>query len=327
MQDITLDHYKILHLPAVNNLHPFSDFDTSGLYTIELRRNSYSSSSLPLPNSSRILNMSTSSSTSPTASKITMENPGLGTLVKLPREVRDEIYRYLVKGAYHLLHPVPFFVPPSQRRKRSKFDHTTLQLSKTINHEAAEVYFSESSFAINLFYIEGMTKVPQESFDRMMSVGFLVRCDERDINNDNRGIWEATIQQFNGAKPIRGDIHVVFDIHSSLKFPSVPNSIFYSSGSLTRYRVVLLEAFIAFDQVNRDTRGSSAAEEAIKNCNEKGGLLIAAVMEDLEPALGPAILHRPTSPIPTARHRYRFSFLLEFHPHEYMEKIKQAARW
>ena len=265
--------------------------------------------------------MSASSSTSLTASKVATEDPGLGTLTKLPREIRDEIYRYLVKGSYHLLHPVPFFVHPRQRRNRDKFDPTALHLSKTTYHEASEVYFSESTFAINLFYTEGMIKVPQQSFDRMISVAFLVRYDERDPNNDNGAIWETTIEQFIGAKTIRGSIHIVFDIQSSLKFTIVPNRIFYSSRSLTGYRVVYLEAFIAFGQVNRDTSGSPAAEEAIKKSDEKGDLLIAAVLKDLEPSLGPAILHRPTS----QPDRCRFSFLLEFHPQKFMEKIERAS--
>ena len=271
--------------------------------------------------------MSTSSSTSLTSSKVTTEDPGLGTLVKLPREIRDEVYRYLVKGSYHLLHLVPFFVHPRHRRNRDKFDPTALHLSKTIHHEAAEVYFSESLFAINLFYIGTMNKVPQQSFDRMMNIGFLVRDDIRDINNDNTATWETTIKQFNSAKPIRGKIHVVFDIHSTLKLPSVPNDIFRSSGTLTRYRVVFLEAFVAFDHINRDRRGSPAAEEAIKRCDEKGDMLIATVMKDLEPTLGPAIFHRSKSQPPTARHRYRFSFMLEFRPQEYMGTIERAARW
>ena len=175
--------------------------------------------------------------------------------------------------------------------------------------------------------MEGMTKIPQQTFDRMKSVGFLVRCDERDSNNYNSAIWETTTKQFNGAKPIRGNIHVVFEIHTSLKSTDKPNREFSSSKSLTKYRAVYLEAFIAYDHVNRDTRGSPAAEEAIKQCHEKGDLLIAAVLQDLEPSRGLAILHRPTSEPATARHRYRFSFLLEFRPQEYLGRIERVARW
>ena len=255
-----------------------------------------------------------------------MEDPGLGTLAKLPREIRDEIYRYLVKGVYHLRQPLPFVVYPSQLRNRRRFDPAALHLSKTIHHEAAEVFFSESSFAISLFYTKSMIKIPQQSFDRMMSIRLLVRCDERDLNNDNMEIWEATIQQLNSAKHIRRDIHVVFDIHSSLKFTTVPSKIFYSSRSLTRYRVVFLEAEMAFGQASRDTRGSPAVEEVIKICNEKSDLLIAAVMKDLEPSLGPATLHHQTSQIPSVYQGYKYSILLEFHPHEHMETIKQTAR-
>lgn len=268
--------------------------------------------------------MTASSLTSLAVSKVTTEDPGLGTLAKLPREIRDEIYRYLVKGVYYLRQPLPFFVYPGQLRRR--FEPTALHLSKTIHHEAAEVYFSESSFAINLVYTKGMIKVPQQSFDRMMSIRLLVPCGERDHHNDNMGIWEATIQQLNSAKPIRRDIHVVFDIHSSLKFTTVPSSVFYSARSLTRYRVVFLEADIAFGQDNRDTRGSPAVEEAIKRCNEKCDLLIAAVMKELEPSLGPATLHCPTPQIPSVYHGYQSCFLLEFHPHEYTETMKQTAR-
>ena len=269
--------------------------------------------------------MTASSLTSLAASKVTTEDPGLGTLAKLPRETRDEIYRYLVKGVYYLRQPLPFAVYPSQLQRR-RFDPTALHLSKTIHHEAEEVYFSESSFAINLVYTKGMVKVPQQEFDRMMSIRLLVRCDERDHHNDNMGIWEATIQQLNSAKHIRRDIHVVFDIHSSLKFTSVPSSVFYTARSLTRYRVVFLEADIAFGQHSRATRGSPANEESIKRCNEKCDLLIAAVKKDLEPSLGPATLHGPTPHIPIAYQGYQSCFLLEFHPHDYMETMKQTAR-
>ena len=270
--------------------------------------------------------MSTSSPTSLTASRVTTEDPGLGTLIKLPREIRDEIYRYLVKGTYHLLHPVPFFVSPRQWRKPDMFDPTPLHLSKTIHHEAAEVYFSESSFAMNLFHMEGMVKLPQQSFDRMMSLAFLVRCDEWDPNNDNRAIWETTIQQISGARAVRGNVHVIFDIQSSLKYTDVPNHIFYSSRFLNKYRMVYLEVFIAYGEFSRDMYEFPAAEEAIKQCNEEGDLLIAAVLKDLEPSLGPAILHRPTSQPATACRQDRISFMLEFHPQDHIEKIERAAK-
>ena len=122
--------------------------------------------------------MATSSLALHTASETTTEILGLGTLVKLPREIRDEIYRYLVKGIYHINDP-SIWIPGTMRiiirnllkeSEKGDLDPNTLLLSKGINHEAAAVHYSESTFICYLDYSKNIVCLLQVPIDRMMKI-------------------------------------------------------------------------------------------------------------------------------------------------------------
>ena len=82
--------------------------------------------------------------------------PG-GTLFKLPREIRDEIYRLLVKGRYIILQE-PFCCDIAESGQPSPDTHLAiLRSSKPISHEAKSIMYSESRFIyemkIDSFYV------------------------------------------------------------------------------------------------------------------------------------------------------------------------------
>ena len=68
-------------------------------------------------------------------------NPGLGTLCILPREIRDEIYRHLAKGHYWFKHNT------GKITSRTKVpDLTLFSVSKATHDEISSLFYSESVF-------------------------------------------------------------------------------------------------------------------------------------------------------------------------------------
>lgn len=80
----------------------------------------------------------------------TANNPGLGTLGIFPREIRDEIYRYLVKDLYTLLQsPCDFDIRTLKRVLGSATQQSNfaiMAVSREIYHETSSMFYSESSF-------------------------------------------------------------------------------------------------------------------------------------------------------------------------------------
>ena len=88
-----------------------------------------------------------------------------GALFTLPREVRDEIYRLVVRKRCVFYITRPGNVPlPS----RDQYDFAILQVSKAINHEASDVLYAESVFRFSMdFYSFKVSSVPAHLANRM----------------------------------------------------------------------------------------------------------------------------------------------------------------
>lgn len=87
-----------------------------------------------------------------------------GGLFTLPRKIRDEIFRLLVKGKYL----VPRHTGPGHKvsfLKRETFDEPNLVVvwvSKAVSHEAQQVLYSESIFRYEVpFYTKANLQVSQ----------------------------------------------------------------------------------------------------------------------------------------------------------------------
>lgn len=100
----------------------------------------------------------------------TLGNPNHGgALFTIPREVRDEIYRLVVRKRYTVYFTRPksdVFVP-----SRDKHDLAILQVSKAINHEASDILYAESVFRLSInFSSDEVSSVPAHLANRMTNV-------------------------------------------------------------------------------------------------------------------------------------------------------------
>lgn len=278
-------------------------------------------------------NTATSSLEAFTASETATEILGLGTLVKLPREIRDEIYRYLVKGIYHINDPsvwIPKNMPINIRTllkesEKSDLDPNTLRLSRAINHEAAAVHYSESTFLCYLDYSKNIVCLLQAPIDRMMKIelkvysglqAVLERLGKPDSENTKYHIetWATTIKKLNRTDLVRKVIHLKFDIHTSHVLQAVPSEMLHDLRTLIRYQTVVVEFSVTFRI--RDGRPSGTLADRSKYSGEELILLTETINSDLEPALGPATsCHtRPPTKDPGEA---RYSSSLKFYPHKY----------
>ncbi|CAF9938652.1 MAG: hypothetical protein ALECFALPRED_007808 [Alectoria fallacina] len=112
--------------------------------------------------------------------------PG-GLLFKLPRPVRDKIYRALVKGPNRLVGPSYWtsreVTEDELESKGDDIDLTILQMSSAIHRGAMAVLYSESTFNIHI-----------------------------DFEGDQ--IWETAIGKFAGTDRVRDSMHVIVDVRT-----------------------------------------------------------------------------------------------------------------
>ncbi|CAD6575268.1 MAG: hypothetical protein ASARMPREDX12_007175 [Alectoria sarmentosa] len=278
-------------------------------------------------------NTATSSFDSLTASETTRGILGLGTLVKLPQEIRDEIYRYLVKGIHHINDP-SIWIPKTMRiiirnllkeSEKGDLDPNTLLLSKAVKHEAAAVHYSESTFIWCLDYSKNTVCLLQVPIDRMMTIELKVysglqaifeRLGKPDSENTkyHTKAWTTTIKKLNRTDLVRKIIYLKFDIHDSHILQAVPSEMLHDLRTLIRYQTVIVEFSVIFR--NRDGRPSGTLADRSKCSGEELILLTEAVNSDFEPALGPATFSHagPPTKVPGET---RYPSSLKFFPHKY----------
>ena len=136
----------------------------------EVDRNSSISNTSRHPLTDRTLALSpplkmsiSTTATSPLQTTTTKaENPSLGTLSILPREIRDEIYRHLLKSHFYLYH--------TSLRPRSRSPHLSLlSVSKATYNEASSILYSESVFQLHSAYIPTWY-LPEPTVRRMKKI-------------------------------------------------------------------------------------------------------------------------------------------------------------
>lgn len=275
-----------------------------------------------------MLTTDVSSLGSHTTSDVAPDNPGLGTLAMLPREIGDEIYRYLVKGIYPVMCPSTSTTKarrmmnrPVKLRKNGP-DPTTLQLSKAINHEASAVKYSESLFLCCVGFHQNLSCLPQASIDRMMNIELKVPAgiqilDEKFGNPEDRCLmyqnekWETIIKALNSTDLVRKIVRVVFRIFSSQPVSVMPRKILHDLKTLVRYRTVVVE-FLAQYYLDDESEYPKIENKHLAEGIES---VVNAVIRDLEPALGPASLSHTRIPS-TIRGCSHWVGYLTFHPIE-----------
>ena len=249
----------------------------------------------------------------PTTTSVTSESRTTpdGTLFKIPRQVRDEIYRLLVKGRYLVLSESP----PSgtESTEPSATAHLAiLRASKVISHEALRVMYSESRFCCGLEFdhhvlhgnpppvarsVDAVLRPLLAAIDRMMNIEISILSHCRAV--DARHIRDTMFDKILGTQIQRNTLHI--QIHGRVN-DLLSTNMFRKIGLMTIFNTITIQ----FDQ--RRVGNSGSIESAFE------------IFEDaLGTRLGPAVtgyVYHPTSSSPVPRWGY-----LRFHPRHHSTEV------
>ena len=252
-----------------------------------------------------------------------------GALFILPRELRDEIYRLLLKRHYTIFYSKAIKWQKSKTRDK-KTDNpglVTLRLSRTINYEAQELLYAESTFHVTVDFGMnlGELKRPTQALNRVRKVKIIMRgltpqLDGYDARYSAAGyshrieaICGHTIDNFMGTMIRRDSCHIqLCEIGSHIVFP------------LTSYILPKFAAFNGFDTVLVEVSTEKNNEQSVrKQCYhyrrnssqsvrilESFGTIVTGTME---PTMGPTISSS-----------YGFTIRLEFKPRQHAPSILRA---
>ncbi len=244
-----------------------------------------------------------------------------GDLFKVPREVRDEIYRYLVKGKY-IIEPTEVW-----SKDRDFYPHTAiLASSRAISHEAAVVMFEESKFEIHLNFGEApvssgvkrplrpYTSRVTEVCNRLMNLkchiyhldGSARRLSSPVYLEGMKDICATTIERFTGTDILRNRLKIIIccDVHIE---NTLTSPIFETLKRLRGFRTIRLRQDY-FRPLFRKSDPQLLFQRMKKN--------LRVIEAHLEPALGPG--DHSFSGIPRKCGPYRGR--LTFHPNQHTIK-------
>lgn len=269
-----------------------------------------------------------------------------GMLFNLPRELRDEIYRYLVKGTY---------LVGGQPDGKSKDTHSeekyletvenglyldVLRVSKVISDEAMAVLYSESTFRIDVHFKNDKAMLPleRESVDRMMNI-------ELDVTVSLQVLFELyglsvgrTIQRIfgdilgciNRTNTIRNTLCVKYRILTSDIKEALPFFMYWKLDLLTRFRTVIVKLspeLLMFQPPSPKDVISIVNGEAIAKTKKSKDILksleakIMAIEKQIGRALGPVVVGHLYDP-----NHLQYAKTLEFHPQEHRATVLRVEQ-
>ena len=260
-----------------------------------------------------------------------------GALFVLPREIRDEIYRLLVKGSY--LDTGCFYRYPDKgflARNDVQPDFAILQLSKSIGREATEILYSESVFRFVIttrrIYEEDILSPDLDRMKRLapMTQNVVLDVDHSfdrpdpfcEINMD------IAVQNFGGLDITRRSLLVrMWQCSQSWFKEKGSTRVCQQLKAFLGFRAATLEVlptialllgpFIKFSEVDDGKYERNIRKEVAR--------IAQAVAEELEPVLGPAVsgfrCHTGIVPLPNCNlkellHRRLIGYL-EFHSNKH----------
>ena len=254
-----------------------------------------------------------------------------GALFILPREIRDDIYRFFVKGRHTVYRPLEnedggAFTFKIGSRARDKPDLVILQISRAINREAQEILYSESVFRYPVDFNASKALQPPTHLVRRMKkvkmlLSYLTSESDRDIYQDTHpsykrrmaAICEATIENFTGAQTLRNTFHIQFVAFKPDMIKPLSRHILPRLKDLTGFRTVQVDVCL---EKQYETR---MQWEWSKNMGSEGETtamveqIRQAIRDAMEPTLGPA-----TDIIDD------FWICVKFHPRQHVPSLLRA---
>lgn len=235
-----------------------------------------------------------------------------GALFTIPREIRDEIYRFLVKRHYIAF---PAGKSPIECKcticgtNTESPDLAILRVSRAIGDEAQEMVYSESLFEfLNLDFRNATSlKPPTQVVNRMKKVLVSIKG----LLPETRysvppGIYDGTIDGLSGYRVVRDSCHVEFSIYRPNDIDPVTRRILPRLATLNGFRTILVKVYLQgfFHLYVRNGRdGYEARLEQVRQ-----------IMKDaLEPTLGSPTISQDS-----------FTISLKFHPREHLPSILRA---
>ena len=211
--------------------------------------------------------------------------PG-ATFFSLPREIRNEIYRYLVKGCpYFWASPVSYYhVSPATALR----DSAIFRVSKAIYHEATSVYFSESTFRYDFSpYIPMKEIIRAPALERMMKIEFEFNCvssaqrSYSPYGDEIENNLSVTLDKLTGLDSLRNTLVLDFRL-------LVHHLNDFLSGHLLRR----LKALVGFRTVILDVGPMSGPEFWNGQVPDWEGYkgITRAMIEEMVPTMGPATI-------------------------------------
>ena len=226
-----------------------------------------------------------------------------GAIFVLPREIRDEIYRLLIKRRYTVFYPSKAASGATFAGNTTavdRFDLPIFQISHAIGHEVEAQVYSESTFRyfIDFTMIEPR-KPPTAVVNRIKKVEMLIgglgvcfyQKTRLTYKDHMAAICEATIDDFTGTQILRDVCHIRIPAFRMDMIEPLESYILPKLAAFHGFRTLLVETTTDLDYV------ATARFERV----------IEGMKDAMEPTLGPATIKNGGSTI-----------RLEFHPREHV---------
>lgn len=231
-----------------------------------------------------------------------------GELFTLPREIRDIIYRLLVKGRYLVFRLLDNADGVTFVKCGTMFtpDLVILRISRVIGSEAQEIFYSESIFQYcDPFTTKAILNPQIEAVNRMKKIEiYIQKLEDRNIM---AAICENIIGDFTGIEVVRDTLHINFT-HSG---PGITKALI---GSHFLPRMGLLYGFhtVAIKVTPRESFQDTISNEGSVWESQQSEAR-QAIIGAMQPTLGPAIIRDDNSKVH-----------LEFHPRRHAPAIMRA---
>ena len=226
-----------------------------------------------------------------------------GTLFLLPREIRDEIYRYLVKGHYSVWQFVSTDCRTAVLRATNRTSHLAIfQVSKAIHDEATLIFYSESVFRYHIDMILNSTIFPPTpSLYRMMNIEFIFDCHHwsdawySTYGDGSEHDCKVALDVLSGLGGPRNTLMIKFKMSSSSFDEMLLGPFFGKLKALLGFRtVIVIVAPRVYLSIPKSERKESPS-------------VVRKIEDNLVPTMGPATVSHVS-----------INTFLKFHPLEHM---------
>lgn len=224
------------------------------------------------------------------------------TFYSLPLEIRNEIYRHLVKRRYSF----KYNKKVRNELGAGKPDFAIFSVSKAAYDEATSVFYSESVFNFYVVLTCGSTDFPAGAvLERMMKIELELWCYvwysyEYDIHEYAAGQLESAVRKLKGRDTLRNTLHVKFTETEQFE----PEKLGWCESVLACYLNELVE-LVGFRTVIIQVEFADDPSLVKLNATEWGHVR-EMIEEIFVSTMGPATVSRVDPDI-----------YLEFHPPEY----------